>query len=107
MGGDFNFRSLGQRTAAERHQTRTDEARVLRRLLDNLDLVNCWQERHPGEPPAQTLRWSGDPGIPYHCDGIFISSRWREVLADCRVLDGDAWRGLSDHNPIVVDLATR
>jgi hypothetical protein len=104
LGGDFNFCSLGQRTLTERYRTRTNETRVLQRLLDDLGLVNCWQERHPGEALAQTLRWAGNPMIPYHCDGIFISSRWRRVLADCRVIDGDAWRGLSDHNPTVVDL---
>lgn len=64
-------------------------------------LVNCWAAANPGRPPDQTLRWTGDPGVPYHCDGVFVPAGWRDRLLSCAVLAGDEGEALSDHNPVV------
>jgi len=63
--------------------------------------VPCWQERHPGEPLAQTLRWTGNRATPYHCDGLFIPRAWRARLTGAEVIQGPEWERLSDHNPVL------
>jgi hypothetical protein len=71
------------------------------RLADEFGVVNCWQSANPDLPLPQTLRWTGDRTIPYHCDGIFVPKSWRDRLRSCVVLDGDEWNLLSDHNPVL------
>lgn len=63
-------------------------------------LLNCWQEANPNQPLHQTLRWTGDRTIPYHCDGIFVPKAWKNRLQSCVVLTGEDWNRLSDHNPV-------
>ena len=64
-------------------------------------LLNCWQTANPDQPLCQTLRWTGDRAIPYHCDGIFVPRSWKDRLKSCEVIAGDEWNRLSDHNPVV------
>jgi endonuclease/exonuclease/phosphatase family metal-dependent hydrolase len=106
LGGDFNFRSLGQRLDSESIKTTADEVRVLRRLLDEFGLVNCWQESHPQTPLGQTLRWTSNRTNPYHCDGIFVPAAWRARLVTTEIISGPGWESLSDHNPVAA-LLTR
>ena len=42
--------------------------------LAEFGLINVWDWLHPRCQPAQTLRWSGDASVPYHCD-VVCSSR--------------------------------
>jgi len=102
LGGDFNLRSLGERTEAECFRTLPAERRCLARLA-GLGLVSCWAAAHPGRPLPQTLRWTGDktPGksTPYHCDGIFVPAAWGPGII-CEVLTS-AYFEVSDHNPVV------
>jgi hypothetical protein len=71
------------------------------RLADEFGLLNCWQEANPDQPLHQTLRWTGNRTIPYHCDGLFVPMAWKARLQSCCVLAGDEWNRLSDHNPVV------
>jgi endonuclease/exonuclease/phosphatase family metal-dependent hydrolase len=99
IGGDFNLAiSPGHR--ADKPLSKR-EAAIHARLREEFGLMNCWQEANPGQPPAQTLRWTGNRTIPYHCDGIFTPRRWRTRLQSCVVLSGAEWNQLSDHNPVI------
>jgi hypothetical protein len=100
IGGDFNV-VMGYRGPDERVRMSAGERRLLDRLTGELGLIPCWQAAHPGVPLAQTLRWTGDRRMPYHCDGIFVPRSWRPRLTGCEVVCGRAWRRLSDHNPVL------
>ena len=71
------------------------------RLAEEFGLHNCWQTANPDQPLSQTLRWTGDRTIPYHCDGIFVPRSWKDRLKSCDVIAGEEWNRLSDHNPVV------
>jgi hypothetical protein len=102
IGGDFNI-TLGRRHASGGPTPRADLA-VLDRLRDEFGLVNCWEAANSGVQPAQTLRWTGAPTVPYHCDGIFVPTAWQAALRSCVVVGSEEWAGLSDHNPVVATL---
>ena len=74
------------------------------RLADKFGLVNCWQTANPNQPLPQTLRWTKDRTIPFHCDGLFVPKSWKDRLESCVVLSGDDWNRLSDHNPVIAQL---
>jgi endonuclease/exonuclease/phosphatase family metal-dependent hydrolase len=103
VGGDLNV-AAGYRAPGDRIRMVNGERRLLDRLTGELGLVPCWQARHPGEPLAQTLRWSGDRSAPYHCDGIFVPRAWASRLESAEVLHGAEWEALSDHHPVVADV---
>lgn len=99
IGGDFNL-TVSNWSGSERPVSRQDLA-VQARLADQFGLLNCWQTANPDQPLEQTLRWSRDPTVPYHCDGIFVPRKWQDRLHSCVVLSGKEWNHLSDHNPVV------
>lgn len=99
IGGDFNL-TISRQQGGERSTSRPDLA-IQDRLANEFGLINCWQTLHPDQPLAQTLRWTGNRTIPYHCDGLFVPKSWADRLVSCEVLMGDDWDMLSDHNPIV------
>jgi exonuclease III len=99
IGGDFNV-AVSRWPGPERPTGRQDLA-IQARLADEFGLLNCWQTANPDLPLCQTLRWTGDRTIPYHCDGIFVPRAWKDGLQSCVVLAGDEWDRLSDHNPVV------
>jgi endonuclease/exonuclease/phosphatase family metal-dependent hydrolase len=100
IGGDFNLLISNVPSADKPINQRN--AAIQARLTEEFGLMNCWQKAHPGQPPAQTLRWTGNRTIPYHCDGIFAPAHWRTRLRSCSVLSGAEWDRLSDHNPVIV-----
>ena len=102
LGGDFNV-VVGYRQVRERRRVSRGEREILERLSGEFGLVSCWQAAHPDRPLAQTLRWTGDPAVPYHCDGIFVPLGWLDRLTSCRVVRGSRWNSLSDHNPVVAE----
>jgi endonuclease/exonuclease/phosphatase family metal-dependent hydrolase len=99
IGGDFNL-TVSHWPGSERPTCKQDLA-IQARLAEEFGLLNCWQEANPDQPLCQTLRWTGDRTIPYHCDGIFVPRRWKDRLQSCVVLAGDEWDRLSDHSPVV------
>jgi endonuclease/exonuclease/phosphatase family metal-dependent hydrolase len=103
IGGDFNL-SISPVSRADTPMP-TRNAAIHARLAEEFGLMNCWQEANPGRQPAQTLRWTGNRTIPYHCDGIFAPARWRKRLQSCCVLSGEEWDQLSDHNPVIATFA--
>jgi endonuclease/exonuclease/phosphatase family metal-dependent hydrolase len=101
IGGDFNV-AVGFRDPGDRKMSAAERA-LLTCLVEELDLMPCWQTAHPAEPLAQTLRWMRNRATPYHCDGIFAPRAWRSCLHYCEVLSGPEWDRLSDHNPVVAE----
>jgi len=101
LGGDFNL-AVGVRHAGE--PIASDPPWLLRRLRREFNLMSCWQAVHPNRDLAQTLRWAGNPAMPYHCDGVFVPAAWYRYLEDCQVISDPSWDLLSDHNPVVVTL---
>jgi endonuclease/exonuclease/phosphatase family metal-dependent hydrolase len=103
IGGDFNI------CISARHHSgapvRAREHALQTRLHDEFGLVNAWDWLHPRRQPAQTLRWSGDASVPYHCDGLFVPRMWAASLRSCVVLNSPRWRARSDHNPVVATFA--
>lgn len=103
IGGDFNL-TVGERHESETMKTTEADSAILARLRGaGFGLVSAWQSANAGLPLPQTLRWSRDKLPPYHCDGIFIPERWT-TRARCTILSGPEWDGLSDHNPVMVEI---
>lgn len=103
IGGDFNICISGRRHGGE--PVRRGERAVQLRLHDEFGLINAWDWLHPRRQPAQTLRWSGNASVAYHCDGVFVPHGWAAALHSCVVLDSERWRVRSDHNPVVATFA--
>ena len=99
LGGDFNL-TVSNYDQSERPVSKRDLG-IQSRLAQQFGLINCWQTANPNTPLAQTLRWSRDRSVPYHCDGLFVPKSWQDRLTSCDVLAGDDWIRLSDHNPVV------
>jgi endonuclease/exonuclease/phosphatase family metal-dependent hydrolase len=103
IGGDFNL-TVSHFAASERPVSKHDLA-IQARLAEEFGLINCWQAANPNRPLDQTLRWTRDRTIPYHCDGIFVPKSWKNRLQTCTVLSGDEWIALSDHNPVLASFS--
>ena len=101
VGGDFNI-CISARSHSGALRAR-DHA-VQQRLRDEFGLINAWDWLHPRMQPVQTLRWTGNPSVPYHCDGLFVPQRWASALRRCVVLKSARWCARSDHNPVVATL---
>jgi endonuclease/exonuclease/phosphatase family metal-dependent hydrolase len=104
VAGDFNV-VAGYRRDDDVVKMSRGEQRLLDRIRDELGLIACWQSANPDVPLGQTLRWMRNKVTPYHCDGIFVPAAWRDRLVSCRILSGPAWDALSDHNPVVAEVA--
>ncbi|MEZ6056951.1 MAG: hypothetical protein R3C01_09615 [Planctomycetaceae bacterium] len=99
IAGDFNLTISD--SAISKRPIQKNNREIQRRLAEEFGLINCWTEANPNQELAQTLRWTKDSSIPYHCDGIFVPRSWGPRLQSCVVLSGDHWDGLSDHNPVI------
>lgn len=102
IGGDFNL------TVGFRHPTESlgqNYPKLMGRLQRQFGLMNSWQMANPNQNLPQTLRWSKNKALPFHCDGIFIPARWYPWLESATVLSGENWDPLSDHNPVIATLA--
>lgn len=98
IGGDFNFTSFGERQPTESVQTKPDEREALRHFA-GLGLVPAWSSANPKAPLAQTIRWTRDPKMPFHCDGFLVRPSISERII-CEVLGGPVITGASDHSPV-------
>lgn len=101
IGGDFNL-VISPPHESDKPASKRDMA-IQARLRDELRLVNCWKTAHPDRPLAQTLRWTRNRETAYHCDGLFVPAAWQERIKMCEVVTG--WEELSDHNPVVAEIA--
>src|SRR5262245_29893191 len=81
IGGDFNW-TVSHWPGPDRPTCKRDMA-IQARLADEFGLVNCWQAANPDQPLCQTLRWTGNRAIPYHCDGLFVPKAWKDRLKSC------------------------
>jgi endonuclease/exonuclease/phosphatase family protein len=105
IGGDFNFKSFGNRIGSEVVRSDAAELEVLA-AFRSLGLSNVWQDCHPGEPLPQTLRWKGSPSTPYHCDG-FLMRGWNGEKVACEVMPDETVFDHSDHNPVLLEISLR
>ncbi len=101
IGGDFNL--AGSKSCGGELPVSKQDQAIQARLSEEFGLINCWETANPGQSPSQTLRWSGNRTIPYHCDGLFVPNSWRERLKSCMVMAGPEWDTLSDHNPVIAE----
>jgi len=102
LAGDFNM-TMARRQARETLKNVRAEIDILKRMHDEFGVVNAWQALHPDVDLPQTLRWSNDPKLPFHCDGILVSESLVAGLASACIVQQGHWATASDHNPIVVD----
>ncbi|HUP09155.1 MAG TPA: endonuclease/exonuclease/phosphatase family protein [Caldimonas sp.] len=99
IGGDFNVCISPRRHAGG--TARAGELEIQARLRDEFGLVSCWDALHPRRAPPQTLRWTGNREVPYHCDALFVPMAWTDRLRACVVCSSARWRARSDHYPVV------
>lgn len=97
IGGDFNL-ALGFRHPNEPLQK--NQPKLMARFRQEFGLMNCWQMANLNQNLPQTLRWSNDKTLPFHCDGIFAPAHWYRYLERSTVVSGSTWDELSDHNPV-------
>ncbi len=105
LGGDFNL-TITKHRPSDAKKTKASEKNIHARLREEFGLFNCWDFTNPDIPLTQTLRWSMDRSNAYHCDGIFFPNSWADHIESCKVLQGDDWTALSDHNPIIAEFSS-
>jgi hypothetical protein len=75
-------------------------------LLDQCGLISSYHaktgEAH-GKETQPTYYMYGHAARPYHIDYCFLPKRWATELRQMEVGSFDAWKGLSDHRPLLVD----
>jgi exonuclease III len=95
LGGDFNASlQWDSRQAVKSHHVFFDR-------LKEYGLHNCFNGYYTDF--VQTLR-SPKSLVPWQSDYIFVSDALVPYLKSCSVLDNEMVRGLSDHNPVVIEL---
>jgi exodeoxyribonuclease-3 len=101
IAGDFN--SEGPQNGDDKpHHTK-----LVKRLRDEFGLVSAYHTRHGVDHGAEahaTYYHQRHLDDPWHIDFCFVPHCWTEKLSAAEVLDGDPWRRLSDHRPVVVDI---
>jgi endonuclease/exonuclease/phosphatase family metal-dependent hydrolase len=102
IGGDLNLISAGVRQPDELIPTTALELSILQQLQEDLGLISCWGAANPAAPLPQTLRWSRDIEIPYHCDVLLVPETWE--IVSCEIPQGEPWTRMSDHSPVVADV---
>jgi exodeoxyribonuclease-3 len=101
IAGDFNA-SAQSRSPIHLRNVATAEA---------LGLASAYHAFHHldhGDEREMTLRWIGKGKVEqrYHCDFVFIPTRWIEAAEGVDVGEWSAWihSGRSDHAPVMVEL---
>lgn len=103
IGGDFNFKSLGQRLPSETIQTTMAELQAIQEFRDR-GLSVAWHDCHPGKPLQQTLRWTNDQSVPFHCDG-FLTRNLGHGTVNCEVILPESEPPTSDHNAVLLTVS--
>lgn len=104
VGGDFNLTTAYSKAESTLGGNTVGEERILSMLNSELGLFNTWQHQHPNEELPQTLRWSKDKSIPYHCDAIFLGTKHLPHLITADIPCEGEWGTMSDHNPVLVSI---
>lgn len=104
IAGDLNCSAQGPSVAAHAENVRRLAA------LDVHSAYHWFTGLEHGLEKDMTLRWIG-PGrrvYAYHCDFVFLPTRLLAGVNDVTVGSTKEWIecGLSDHTPVVVDVAT-
>ncbi len=99
IGGDFNFKFFGPTTAENAKGSSKKEIATMQHFA-SLGFSNVWADCHPGASLPQTLRWTKDRSIPYHCDGLLVRP-FDPSRAICEVLSSDFVHRHSDHNAVL------
>lgn len=105
IAGDFNLTTAVRHASEEGMKNTPGERRIHERLRREFGLLNAWQVLHPNQNLPQTLRWTNAPTKPYHCDAIFVSHNLLPHLVRAEVIQDGEFAFLSDHNPILIELA--
>jgi len=98
LAGDFNSCRLAERVwPGYRHLEFFEGAE------SRYGMVNCFWEEHQRE---ERTYWKGckDVGHPFQDDHIFVSVDLQERVRSCRVLDYAAFRDVSDHAPMALEI---
>ncbi len=102
IAGDFNSNKIW-----DAHREVGDHSAVVK-LLDDCGLVSAYHE-HFGEPQGEesrrTLFMFRHADKPYHIDYVFIPQEWAPRLQTVEVGGYEQWSKLSDHCPVVVEIA--
>jgi hypothetical protein len=99
IGGDFNFKFFGPTNAENAKGSSKKEIATMKHFA-GLGFANAWADTHPGATLPQTLRWTKDRTIPYHCDGL-LERPFVAADAICEVISSDFIRRHSDHNAVL------
>ncbi len=98
LAGDFNSCRLAEQVwPGYRHLESFERAE------DRYGMVNCFWKEHNRE---ERTYWKAcqDEGEPFQDDHIFVSANLQERVQSCGVLDYQAFRGVSDHAPMVLEI---
>lgn len=102
LAGDFNSNSLWDRRHGKKNHTR------LVARLHEFGLESAYHvtrtEAH-GAETEKTYQASGPDRRQYHIDYVFLPRSWRPRLLGCGFGDAPTWFQLSDHRPMLVELA--
>jgi endonuclease/exonuclease/phosphatase family metal-dependent hydrolase len=100
VAGDFN------RSVSHRRNAKAVRA-PLGRMLGELGLVSAYHHsrgvEHGQEAEPTFFRHRRRPGA--HVDHIFLDPRFRSAVRSVTIVSGEPWIALSDHAPVVVDVA--
>ena len=100
IGGDFNFKSFGERAENDAPANTKEELQALAQF-DDRGYAVAWRSANHGAPLPQTLRWSRNRLTPYHCDGFLVRGLG---ITSCKVLPTENIGFPSDHDPVLVEL---
>jgi endonuclease/exonuclease/phosphatase family metal-dependent hydrolase len=78
-------------------------------LLDGLALVNAYHSQFEGKPFGReghpTHFHRGKESAPFHLDYCFVPKAWVPHITRVKVGTYAEWHKISDHAPVIVDLA--
>ena len=104
VAGDFNNHPIWDKPGRVTNHANTVKA------MTELGLVSAYHAFHKidsGKEAEPTLYWRNrkEDGPKHHIDYCFVSKSWAGRLRHVAVGSFDPWIKLSDHMPLIVDLA--
>jgi exodeoxyribonuclease-3 len=101
--GDFNSNIIWD----DEHPTELNHSALIRNM-DSLGLASAYHgffQEIPGSETLPTYYHLWNMGAPFHIDYCFMPSAWAKRLGQVEVGCYEEWKGLSDHRPMLVDVA--